>query len=379
MSEAEKIRQIPYVDIARQFAEEKTETMAGIERVLSSGTWVSVEAAQKFEKDVAAYCGVDYAVALNSGTNALFLALHASGIGPGDEVITPVNSHFGSTSSIVQAGAKPVFADVQVDQNIDPQSIRASITSNTKAIMAVHLTGRIAKMREINEIAREKGLLVIEDAAQAIGSRYFGERSGSLGKIAAFSAHPLKLLNASGDAGFITTNDGDLAERIGRLRNHGLTERNTAVEWGQTARMDVIQAELLRMRLNRLDSVIQRRRNNAELYSSLLDKCKMVIPEFSDFEYSTFHMYVIQVEHRDELQKFLKSKGVEALVHYPAPLHVQPAAEKLGYQEGDFPVAEGLSGRILSLPIHQFLSASDIKYISDQINSWCADNCHGLK
>ncbi len=374
MSTSQKHRKISYVEMTLQFEEEKSEALACVERVLSSGMWVSVGAAEDFEKEIAAYCGVDHAVALDSGTSALYLAMRALDIGPGDEVITPVNSHFGSTSSIVQVGAKPVFADVRTDQNIDPQSIRAAITGDTKAIMAVHLTGRIADMKAINDIAREHGLLVIEDAAQSIGSRYYGERSGGLGDIAAFSAHPLKLLNASGDAGFVTTNNGDAAERIGRLRNHGLHERNTALEWGHTARMDVIQAELLRMRLARLDNVIERRRNNADLYSSLLNKDNLHLPEFGDHEFSTFHMYVIQVERREELQDYLNSKGIEALVHYPKPLHVQPAAENLGYREGDFPVAEKQANQILSLPIHQFLSEDDIKYITEHVNHWCVKN-----
>src|SRR5579864_8470957 len=235
------MREVPYVNLAAQFEAERSSLMAVIEGVLAEGAFIGGSEIARLEAALAAYCEMPYAVGVASGTDALILGMKALGIGPGDEVITPPNSFVASTASIVMTGATPVFADVLQDQNIDPEAVDAAVTPRTKAIMAVHLTGRVASMDRLAQIAERHGLLLIEDAAQAMGARYMGKPAGSLGDLACFSAHPLKNLNATGDAGFIVTGDGE----IGRWRNHGLADRDTAEEWSASSRLDTLQAAIL--------------------------------------------------------------------------------------------------------------------------------------
>jgi dTDP-4-amino-4,6-dideoxygalactose transaminase len=259
---------------------------------------------------------------------------------------------------------------VQADQNIDPAAIEAAITENTRAVMPVHLTGRVCNMDAISAIAEKHALVVIEDAAQSFGSKYRDKASGSFGRAGCFSAHPLKNLNAAGDAGFVTTDDGDLAERLRLLRNHGLADRDTVSEWGTVSRLDTLQAAILLMRLKKISTVIDTRRRNAALYQGLFAGSEVFCPPCLNHEFNTFHTFVVQVDRRDELQAFLTEKGIETAVHYPTPLHLQPAAKALGYKAGDFPVTEEQAGRILSLPIHQFLAEDDIKSVAETILSF---------
>ncbi len=369
-NESDAFRQIPYVDLAAQFNSEKQEIIDCMEKVCASGAHVGLYLTEGFEKAVAEYCGVPFALAVSSGTDALFLALRILDIGPGDEVITVPNTHFATVGAIVRAGAIPVFVDVQDDQNICPELIEAVITPKTKALLPVHLTGRACDMDPILEIARARNLKVIEDAAQAIGSKYKGTMAGSFGDVAAFSAHPLKNLNAIGDAGYMVIHDPELLERASRLRNHGLKERNTVLEWGGVARMDALQAEILKFRLTKLDSLMAKRQQNAGLYAEYINTQSIFHPVCRDHEFNTYHIYVIQAERRDELISYLDAHGVGTAIHYPIPLHLQPAAGNLGYKKGDFPNAERQAEKILSLPVHQFLSADDIKYISGLINKF---------
>ena len=287
-------------------------------------------------------------------------------------MITPPNSFVASTAAIVAVGATPVFADVRDDQNIDPDAIAAAVTPRTRAIMPVHLTGRVADMRPIMEIAGRHGLAVIEDAAQSIGSRYEERQAGSFGTIACFSAHPLKNLNSAGDAGFLATDDADVARNVRLLRNHGLVDRNTVEMWGTVSRMDVLQAELLRLRLARLDEVIERRRRNAETYRRLLADTPVFIPPCRNQEFNTFHVFVIQADRRNELQAYLAQEGIGTAIHYPVPIHLQPAAAALGHRRGDFPVTERQADRILSLPIHQLLGDEDQDYVAEKIRAFYA-------
>jgi dTDP-4-amino-4,6-dideoxygalactose transaminase len=361
---------IPYVDLPAQWAEEKEALRACFERVLSSGILIGGPEVEGFEAELAALCGAKHAVALNSGTDALRLAMVALGIGPGDEVITPANSFVASTSSILHVGARPVFADVLDDQNIDPQSVRKALTSRTKAIMAVHLTGRIADMESLQDIASERHLLLIEDAAQAIGSKRHGRPSGSLGDIGCFSMHPLKNLNAAGDAGAVVTQDAAIAERLRRLRNHGLEGRDVVREFGWVSRMDPLQASLLRFRMAGLADIVARRRRNAELYRQHLDARHVYVPPCLSGEFNTFHTFVIQVDRRDELRGHLAANGIEALIHYPVPIHLQPAAAHLGCKRGSLPAVERQAQRILSLPIHQHLKEEDLIRIAQTINGF---------
>jgi dTDP-4-amino-4,6-dideoxygalactose transaminase len=294
------------------------------------------------------------------------------GIGPGDEVITPPNSFVASTASIVAVGATPVFADVLPDQNIDPVAVEAAVTPRTKAIMPVHLTGRMADMNPLMAIAEKHRLAVIEDSAQAIGSTYDGRMSGTIGTIGCFSGHPLKNLNAAGDAGFIATADAGLAEHIRRLRNHGLINRSDVTEWGMVSRLDTIQAEVLRIRLRHLPSVIERRRRNAAQYRDELEGVPLFIPPCRNIEFNSFHTFVVQTERRDELQKFLAGRGIETTIHYPVPIHLQPAAAHLGQGKGAFPVTERQAGQILTFPINQFLSSADISYVCAMVREFFA-------
>lgn len=363
---------IPYVDIGTQFAQERDDLMPIIEEILASGMYVGGPWNDKLEVALAERCGTKHAVALNSGTDALILSLAALGIGAGDEVITPPNSFVASTAVIAHVGATPVFADVLPDQNIDPAEIEKKITPKTKAIMPVHLTGRVADMGPIQEIAERHGLAVIEDAAQSIGSLYDGKPSGALGDAGCFSAHPLKNLNACGDAGFLTTDRDDIADYARLYRNHGLVDRNTVAKFGSVSRMDQIQAAILHYRLGKMDDLIERRRNNAALYRELLDPALAFSPPCRDIEFNSFHTFVIQVDHRDALQAHLSSLGIGTAIHYPVPIHLQPAAAYLGHKAGDFPVTELQSERIITLPIHQNLTEDEIRRVAGAVNAFLA-------
>lgn len=365
-------RTVPYVNLGAQYAEEREALLPQIERVLRSGAYVGGEDIERLEVELAAFTGVRHAVVLNSGTDALLIGLAALGVGEGDEVITPPNSFVASTAVIANLHAKPVFVDVLPDQNIDPRQVEAAITPRTKAIMPVHLTGRMARMEEISAIARKHGVAVIEDAAQAIGSKYAGRMSGTWGEVGCFSTHPLKNLNACGDGGFLTTNDERIARAARSMRNHGLVDRNTVERFGFVSRMDTLQAAILRHRLSRLSGITERRRANAALYAGLLDSRSIFAPSETEREYNTYHTYVVQVDRRDALQKHLADAGVGSAIHYPVPIHLQPAARELGYRKGQFPVVERQAERILSLPINQSLSRADVEYVAHCVNRFFA-------
>jgi dTDP-4-amino-4,6-dideoxygalactose transaminase len=359
---------IPYINLSEQWRKERDELLPIIDSVLGSGQYIGGQEVTKFEEAVAKLCGVKYAVALNSGTDALVFGLAALGVRPGDEVITPPNSFIASTAAIIHLKAIPVFVDVREDQNIDPDKIEKAITKKTKAIMPVHLTGRVAAMNEIMGIARKYSIAVIEDAAQSIGSKYENKMSGSIGDIGCFSTHPLKNLNACGDGGFLTTNNELAYKQISHLRNHGLIDRNTVENFGYVSRMDALQAAILNYRLTHLPEVIEKRRKNAKLYQSLLDKKNILVPEDKSFEFNTYHTFVIQVDKRDQLKEHLLSKGIETSIHYPIPIHLQPASRNLGHKKGDFPNTEKQADRILTLPVHQYLEEVDLRKIVEEVN-----------
>ena len=367
------MKKIPYVNLALQWAQEREALLPIIDGVLGSGDYIGGTQVDDFEKKSAAVCGRKYCVALNSGTDALVLGLVALGVRPGDEVITPPNSFIASTAAIAHIGATPVFVDVLPDQNIDPKLVEAAISSKTKAIMPVHLTGRMAAMSEISAIAERYGIPMIEDAAQAIGSKYDGRPSGNWGSVACFSTHPLKNLNACGDGGFLVTDDDQIASQVRLMRNHGLVDRNTVDRFGYVTRMDAVQAAILNFRLSRLDEVISKRQKNAAIYQEILDPSKVFFPSEQPEEFNTYHTFVIQVDKRDQLQNSLKMLGIETSIHYPVPIHLQPAAKKFGYGVGDFPVTERQSKRILTLPVHQYLNAQDVVTVATQVNRLCAE------
>ena len=365
-------RTIPFWNLPAQYKEEEAELLPAIRAVLERGDFVGGDAIRELETALAARIGAKHVVAVNSGTDALALGLAVLGVGPGDDVITPPNSFVASTATIVHAGANPVFADVRPDQNFDPNAVAAAITPRTKAIMPVHMTGRIADMEPLTALAKRHGLAIIEDAAQSFGSTYKGRPSGTFGDIGCFSAHPLKNMNGAGDAGYIATNSDTLAARLHRLRNHGLIDRETVSEWGFNSRMDTLQAAVLKVRLKNLDSVIERKRRIVARYRERLNATHVFIPPCRQHEFNTFVLFVAQVDRREALRAHLAGHGIGTAIHYPVPIHLQPAAAALGYKRGDFPAAEQQATRILSLPVHQFLNDDDVDYVSDCINQFYA-------
>lgn len=360
---------IPYVNLGLQWEEDRGELLPIIDKILGSSNYVGGPEIEKFEKRITKLCQVKYAAALNSGTDALTLALHLLGIGRGDEVITPPNSFIASTAVIMHVGAVPVFVDVLPDQNIDPEKIESAITKKTKAIMPVHLTGRICDMDPIIEIAEKYNLKVIEDAAQAIGSKYKGKPSGSIGHVGCFSAHPLKNLSACGDSGFLTTNNKNLYEKVKSLRSHGIVNRDRVDSFGYVSRMDNLQAAILNFRLKKLEKIIEKRRRNAKYYFEHIKSLEIELPIEKENEFNTYHTFVIQMNNRNKFKDYLLTKGIETAIHYPTPIHLQPAAKRLGYKYGDFPITENQSERILTLPISQSIIQSDLKIIVDEINN----------
>ena len=361
---------VPFVDLKQRFAEEREELLSAVSDVLERGDLIGGAAVTDFEAAAASYAGAAHCIALNSGTDALMMGMMAAGIRRDDEVITPPNSFVASTASIAHIGATPVFCDVGEDQNIDPARIEALITPRTRAIMPVHWTGRMCDMETISAIAETHGLLVIEDSAQSMGASRNGRHGGTWGVVGAFSAHPLKNLNAVGDGGFLFTQSAEIAERLRRYRNHGLADRDTCLEWGVNSRLDTIHAAVLLYRLRRLDDVIERRRRNVELYRSLLVQDDLFIPPYDPQQSDAHVMFIIQCERRDELHAHLTQSGVQSLIYYRRPIHLQPAAAALGYRKGDMPVAERQADRVLALPHHQHLSPEQIEMTANAVNAF---------
>lgn len=365
---------IPYVDLSLSWKYEKKYLLPRIENVFKNGDFVGGKEIDKFEKNVSKLCKTKYSVALNSGTDALTIGLVLLGVKRGDEIITPPNSFISSTTSIWHLGAKPVYADVMRDQNIDPKKILKAITKKTKAIMPVHLTGKVCEMDEINFISKKYGIPIIEDAAQSIGSSYKGKMSGSIGEIGCFSTHPLKNLNAGGDGGFLTTNNKNFYLKALKMRNHGLEDRNIVKNFGFISRMDTIQAAILNYRIKDLRKVIYKRRSNAKFYNKYLDKNFYQLPYEQKYQTNTYHTYVIQTPKREKLIKYLKKNRIGTAIHYPIPLHLQPASKYLGYKIGSFPKAEEQSKRILTIPVHQNLKKTELKRIVFYLNNFAKNN-----
>jgi len=329
---------------------------------------------EKFESNFARLCQSSFALGVNSGTDALFLALKALGIGPGDEVITVPNSFIATAAAIVATGARPVFVDVGLDYNIDVERISPAITKKTKAILPVHLTGNPADMPTISKIARKNHLYVIEDASQAVTASIKGKRVGSFGDIGCFSLHPLKSLNVCGDGGALTTMSQELYEKIKLLRNHGLKNRDEAEFFGYNSRLDTLQAAVANRVMENLESITEKRRSNAQLYDQELKNLSdfLTLPPRKKEVKQVFHTYVIQVEQRPELIKYLSEHGVETKVHYPIPIHLQKPCRELGYKKGDFSVCEQQAESILTLPIHQYLTEKQIRYVTALIKKFYA-------
>jgi dTDP-4-amino-4,6-dideoxygalactose transaminase len=346
---------VPYSALAAEASLVKMDLMRAVESVLDSGRYILGPEVAAFEREFAAYCQAGHASGISNGTCSMHLVLRGIGLSVGDEIITVPNSFVASAASIALAGAKPVFVDIADDGNIDPDLIEAAITPRTRAIVPVHLTGRPARMKQIMAIAERHGLFVLEDAAQAVGAALDGKRMGSWGHAASFSLHPLKNLHAFGDGGMVTTNDPELLRQLNLARNHGLVNREQCDFFSYNCRLDEMQAAMLRVQLKHLDAWTDQRRQLALRYNDLL-RPYVEVPDEGPGEFCVWQTYVIRADRRDELRKYLNDNGVEALVHYATPIHIQPAAHGLGYKAEDFPRAMRYVNRIMSLPLYPTLT-----------------------
>jgi len=343
-----------------------------IAKIVKKGDYTLGQKVNDFEKNFAKRTGAKFAIGVGNGTDALYLSLKAFNIGSGDEVITVPYTFISTVGSIATAGAKPVFVDIKDDYNIDETQIKSAITKRTKAIMPVHWAGRPCELDKIKSIAKKYNLKIIQDASQAIDSRFKNKQLIHFGDICTYSMHPLKNLNIWGDGGFIATNNKKLADKLYLLRNHGLVNRNNSKIFGYNSRLDSIQAVVANYKLkNKLDGVTKKRMKNSNLFDKLFKTNPNVktVKRFPHLK-EVFHLYHINVNKRDQLQQYLISKSVDAKVHYPIPIHLQTAAKYLKYKKGDFPVAEKLAKTSLSIPVHEFIKEKDIKYVVKLIDKF---------
>ena len=369
--------QVPVLDLSRQYASLRSELLEALTRVCDSQRYVLSDEGKKFEQEFASLCGVRDAVGCASGTDALWLALVVVGIRPGDEVVTSPFSFFASASSIVRAGARPVFADVDPETlNLDPASVAQKLaTANAlrRAIMPVHLYGQCADMDAINRIASAHQFAVVEDAAQAAGAEWDGRHTGGLGRAGAFSFYPTKNLSAFGDAGALTTDDPEVAEHARRLRNHGGKDRYYHDEVGANSRLDALQAAVLRVKMPHLPEWNEARRRRAQTYTRSLEASgltragKIVPLKTSPKARHIYHQYVVRAQKRDELRAFLIEHGVGTEIYYPVPLHLQKCFAWLGYAQGDFPEAERAAAEVLALPMFPELREDEQQYVVECI------------
>lgn len=370
--------EIPFVDLRSQYSQIKNEVDSAVLAVMNRGDFILGGAVAEFEREFADYCNVEYCVGVDSGFSALELIVRAYDIGPGDEVITAANTFIATALAISNAGATPVLVDCDpVTYNIDVKKIEAAITTRTRAIMPVHLYGQTADMDFILAIARKHNLLVIEDAAQASGATYKGRRAGSLGDAAGFSFYPGKNLGAYGDGGAVTTNDPAIAEKVRLLRNIGQNVKYFHEVKGFNHRLDTMQAAVLMVKLPHLDDWNASRRRAAATYASLLAETPLITPVTADYAEHIFHLFVVRMPNRNALMDHLKERGIAAGLHYPIPIHLQPAYIELGYERGDFPVTEAYAEEIVSLPIFPELDDKKVAYITDAIHEFLSK--HGLK
>lgn len=363
-----KPRQVKFSYLDRQFSE-LGPYLKDIEEFVKTGDFTLGAPLREFEERFARLSGMPHAMGVGTGTDALALSLKLSGIGPGDEVITTPTTFIATVGAIVMTGARPVFVDSEDGFVIDPAKIEAAVTKRTKAIVPVHYTGNVADMPAIMRIAERYGLTVVEDACQAIGASLDGKPVGSWGIAACFSLHPLKNLNVWGDGGVIVTRSREFAEKIRLYRNHGLVNRDEVQIFGCNSRLDTLQAIVGNRLVREVDFITGQRIANARYYDEALrDLGEFIqIPKRRAGVKHVYHLYVIRVERRDELLSHLQQNGVEAKVHYPVPVHLQPASKGLGYQEGDFPVSERDSRSIITLPGHQHLTREELDYTVEQI------------
>ena len=362
---------VPYSYLREQFADSEP-ILRDIKGLLESSQFTLGPPVAEFEERFARLCGARHAIGVGTGTDALFLSLKALGVGPGDEVITAANTFIATAGAIVQAGARPVFVDVLDDFNLDPGKIEAAITPRTKALLPVHYAGQPAKMKAVMDIASRHRLPVVEDACQAISAAIDGMLVSNFGVAAGFSLHPLKNLNVWGDGGMIVTNSQELERTLRLLRNHGLKNRDEVEIFGYNCRLDTLQAIVGNHLIRDTEAITSVRIENAlALDAGLVPLAPRVrLPRRLPNERHVFHLYMFEADDRNRLLAFLHEREIEAKIHYPVPLHLQPAGRRLGYKDGDFPIAEKQAKRIITLPVHQHLTRDQVQFMVDSVTAF---------
>lgn len=362
---------VPYSYLNIQFADPEP-VIKDIRKLAKSGDFTLGPKVAEFEDKIAKFQGTKYAVGLSSGTAALIYIMKVLGIGPGDEVITAPNSFYATAACIDLVGAKIVFADVNDEYNLDPKKVEEVITKKTKAILFVHWTGNPAGVEEVLEVAKKHNLYLIEDAAQAIDAQVGSKRVGGFGIAAEFSLHPIKNFNVWGDGGFVTTNDKAIADKMKLMRNHGMRDRDTVEFWSYNDRLHTLQAVVALRLFPKVKSISDGRIEVAQKYDKMLGELdQIIVPLRRKNVRQVYHTYILQTRsNRDELVKYLIDHGIDAKIHYPLPLHLQPAAKNLGYKKGDFPVTEDQAAHIFSLPNNQYLTNDQLDYVGKTVKKF---------
>lgn len=366
---------VNFVDLQRQNKNLKKDLLPVIEQIIIEADFNMGPRLEKFERDFAKFVGNKYAVGLNSGTDALFLALKAYGVGPGDEVIVPANSYFSTAMTVSNLGATPVFIDINPEYyTIEVTKIKNLVTKKTKAIIPVHLYGQPAEMDIVLELAKKYNLVVIEDACQAHGAEYKGKRV-PVGETGAFSFYPGKNLGAFGDGGAVATDSLYIANKLLHLRNDGARKKYHHEVFGTKSRLDTLQAAVLNFKLSYLDEWNMLRKKHAKTYVKYLSGISQIkLPAVMDNVDHVFHLFVIEAKQRDNLQRYLKKRGVDTVIHYPLPIHLQKPYKGLGYKNGDFPITEEKSKKIISLPMFPELKEKEIRYVANSIKDFYRNN-----
>ena len=369
---------VPFVDLQAQYRSIKVEVDAAVQRVLDTSAFILGREVEAFERAFAEYVGARECVGVSNGTAAIQLALQACGVGAGDEVIVPANTFFATAEAVSTAGATPVFVDCDpVTYNLDAGRVEAAVTPRTRAVIPVHLYGQPADLDAVFEVAAAHDLFVIEDAAQAHGARYKGDRVGPLARAGCFSFYPGKNLGAYGEGGAVVTNDAGVARRLRMLRDHGSEQKYRHELVGYNARLEGIQGAVLNVKLKHLDDWNARRRRYAARYRELLGPLEeagaLSLPREAAYAEHVYHLFVVQTGPRDALQRYLSAAGVQTGIHYPVPVHLQPAYAALGHKAGDFPNAESQAQRVLSLPMFAELTEHQLKYVAHALADFCAE------
>jgi len=362
---------IPFLNLEPMHSAIKNEIVDAFKKTYDNNWFILGPNVEAFEAEFSKYCGTDYCISCGNGLDALSIILRGYDIGEGDEVIVPSNTYIATSLAVSYVGARVVFVEPDIKTcNIDVNKIEAAITKKTNAIIAVHLYGRPAEIDKIKVLCKKYNLKLIEDAAQAHGSIYNGKKTGSLGDAAGFSFYPGKNLGSLGDGGAILTSDKTLAEKVRAIRNYGSKIKYYNEYKGVNSRLDEMQAGFLSIKLKYLDKWNADRQNSAKLYLEKINNNKIIFPDISSVTDSVWHVFAIRTEYRDELINYLKANGIETLIHYPVPIHLQKAYKDLGYTVGDFPVAETISKTVLSLPLWYGMRDDEINYVINVLNQW---------